>query len=131
MSDADAATVIAGVTDLVSGAQRRALSARVRVEIQSVSARSGTERPASSFTKRVPLTTDSTCAIDLARLAAEAGADAVKFQILDPDRLVADRKQPSRTTSSRSRDPRAPRRYPSPFTTFSAGAACRMRSGAS
>jgi len=33
-------------------------------------------------------------AIDLARLAAEAGADAVKFQILDPDRLVADRKQP-------------------------------------
>jgi sialic acid synthase SpsE len=32
-------------------------------------------------------------AIDLARLAAEAGADAVKYQILDPDRLVADRKQ--------------------------------------
>ncbi|HYC48264.1 MAG TPA: N-acetylneuraminate synthase family protein [Burkholderiales bacterium] len=32
-------------------------------------------------------------AIDLSRLAAEAGADAVKFQILDPDRLVADRKQ--------------------------------------
>lgn len=27
----------------------------------------------------------------LCRLAAEAGADAVKFQILDPDRLVADR----------------------------------------
>ena len=27
MSDADVATVIAGVTDLVSGAQRRALSA--------------------------------------------------------------------------------------------------------
>lgn len=26
--------------------------------------------------------------------AAEAGADAVKFQILDPDRLVADKKQP-------------------------------------
>jgi sialic acid synthase SpsE len=32
-------------------------------------------------------------AIDLARLAAEAGADAVKYQIIDPDRLVADRKQ--------------------------------------
>lgn len=32
-------------------------------------------------------------AVDLARLAAEAGADAVKYQILDPDRLVADRKQ--------------------------------------
>jgi sialic acid synthase SpsE len=32
-------------------------------------------------------------AIDLSRLAAEAGADAVKYQILDPDRLVADRKQ--------------------------------------
>ena len=32
-------------------------------------------------------------AIDLARLAAEAGADAVKYQILDPDRLVADRTQ--------------------------------------
>jgi sialic acid synthase SpsE len=32
-------------------------------------------------------------AIDLARLAADAGADAIKFQILDPDRLVADRKQ--------------------------------------
>ena len=32
-------------------------------------------------------------AIDLVKLAAAAGADAVKFQILDPDRLVADRKQ--------------------------------------
>src|SRR3954471_10864393 len=29
----------------------------------------------------------------LVTLAAQAGADAVKFQILDPDRLVADRKQ--------------------------------------
>lgn len=29
----------------------------------------------------------------LTKLAAEAGADAVKFQIVDPDRLVADRKQ--------------------------------------
>ena len=29
----------------------------------------------------------------LVKLAAEAGADAVKFQILDPDRLVADRSQ--------------------------------------
>jgi sialic acid synthase SpsE len=28
----------------------------------------------------------------LVKLAAEAGADAVKFQILDPDRLIADRK---------------------------------------
>ncbi len=27
-------------------------------------------------------------------LAAEAGADAVKFQILDPDRMVSDRTQP-------------------------------------
>lgn len=33
-------------------------------------------------------------AADLARLAAEAGADAIKFQVLDPDRLVADRRQP-------------------------------------
>ncbi|MGE0254659.1 MAG: N-acetylneuraminate synthase family protein [Alphaproteobacteria bacterium] len=31
---------------------------------------------------------------DLVSLAAEAGADAVKFQIIDPDRLVADRKMP-------------------------------------
>lgn len=30
----------------------------------------------------------------LVSLAAEAGADAVKFQIIDPDRLVADKKQP-------------------------------------
>jgi sialic acid synthase SpsE len=29
----------------------------------------------------------------LATLAAEAGADAIKFQIVDPDRLVADRRQ--------------------------------------
>ena len=29
----------------------------------------------------------------LVTMAAEAGADAVKFQIFDPDRLVADRKQ--------------------------------------
>ena len=29
----------------------------------------------------------------LVSLAAEAGADAIKFQILDPDRLVADKKQ--------------------------------------
>ena len=31
---------------------------------------------------------------ELVSLAAAAGADAVKFQILDPDRLVADRKMP-------------------------------------
>ena len=31
---------------------------------------------------------------DLVTLAAEAGGDAVKFQIFDPDRLVADRKMP-------------------------------------
>ena len=30
----------------------------------------------------------------LATHSAEAGADAIKFQILDPDRLVSDRKQP-------------------------------------
>ena len=30
----------------------------------------------------------------LVELAAEAGADAIKFQILDPDRLIADKKQP-------------------------------------
>ncbi|MBL8806887.1 MAG: N-acetylneuraminate synthase family protein [Rhodospirillales bacterium] len=30
----------------------------------------------------------------LVKLAADAGADAVKFQIIDPDRLVADRKLP-------------------------------------
>ncbi len=30
----------------------------------------------------------------LVKLAAEAGADAVKFQIVDPERLVADKKQP-------------------------------------
>lgn len=33
-------------------------------------------------------------AIELTRLAAEAGADAIKFQIFDPDRLVADKKLP-------------------------------------
>ena len=32
----------------------------------------------------------------LVTLAAKAGADAVKFQILDPDRLVADRTLPFR-----------------------------------
>jgi N,N'-diacetyllegionaminate synthase len=32
-------------------------------------------------------------ATDLARLAAAAGANAVKYQVIDPDRLVADRKQ--------------------------------------
>lgn len=30
----------------------------------------------------------------LVQAAADAGADAVKFQVLDPDRLVADKKQP-------------------------------------
>jgi sialic acid synthase SpsE len=30
----------------------------------------------------------------LVTLAANAGADAIKFQVLDPDRLVADKKQP-------------------------------------
>ncbi|GJL84795.1 MAG: hypothetical protein DHS20C02_05700 [Micavibrio sp.] len=30
----------------------------------------------------------------LVKLSAEAGADAVKFQIVDPERLVADKKQP-------------------------------------
>ena len=29
----------------------------------------------------------------LVKMAAEAGADAVKFQILDPDRLIADKQQ--------------------------------------
>ena len=33
-------------------------------------------------------------AIELVHHAARAGADAVKFQVLDPDRLVADRRQP-------------------------------------
>ena len=33
-------------------------------------------------------------AIELVKLSAEAGADAVKFQIFDPDKLVADRKLP-------------------------------------
>lgn len=33
------------------------------------------------------------CALELAQRAAEAGADAIKFQMLDPDRLVADRQQ--------------------------------------
>jgi sialic acid synthase SpsE len=33
-------------------------------------------------------------AMRLVSLAAEAGADAIKFQILDPDRLVADRSMP-------------------------------------
>jgi N,N'-diacetyllegionaminate synthase len=32
-------------------------------------------------------------AIELVKIAAEAGADAVKFQILDPERLVADKEQ--------------------------------------
>jgi len=33
-------------------------------------------------------------AIELVQLAANAGADAIKFQIFDPDKLVADRKLP-------------------------------------
>lgn len=33
-------------------------------------------------------------AIELTRLAADAGADAVKFQLMDPDRLVADKSMP-------------------------------------
>jgi len=33
-------------------------------------------------------------ALRLADLTAKAGADAIKFQVIDPDRLVADRKQP-------------------------------------
>lgn len=33
-------------------------------------------------------------AIDLVNLAADAGADAIKFQIMDPDRLVADKAMP-------------------------------------
>ncbi|MBI3529694.1 MAG: N-acetylneuraminate synthase family protein [Betaproteobacteria bacterium] len=33
-------------------------------------------------------------AMKLVQAAADAGADAVKFQILDPERLVADKKQP-------------------------------------
>lgn len=33
-------------------------------------------------------------ALELVRMAGVAGADAIKFQIFDPDRLVADKKQP-------------------------------------
>lgn len=33
-------------------------------------------------------------ALVLVKLASEAGGDAIKFQIFDPDRLVADKKQP-------------------------------------
>ncbi|MBM3518950.1 MAG: N-acetylneuraminate synthase, partial [Alphaproteobacteria bacterium] len=33
-------------------------------------------------------------ALALCTAAAEAGADAVKFQVIDPDRLVADKKMP-------------------------------------
>ena len=29
----------------------------------------------------------------LVKVAADSGADAIKFQIIDPDRLVADKKQ--------------------------------------
>lgn len=32
-------------------------------------------------------------AIELVKIAAQSGADAIKFQILDPERLVADKKQ--------------------------------------
>lgn len=32
-------------------------------------------------------------AVELSRLAAKSGADAIKFQIMDPERLVADKKQ--------------------------------------
>ena len=71
-------------------------------------------------------------AIDLSRLAAEAGADAVKFQIIDPDRLVADRKQLFSFDVLVDRAGRPHRDHFRAALRFAgAGAACRTTTGAS
>ena len=54
----------------------------------------------------------------LVTLAAEAGGDAVKFQIFDPDRLVADRKMPFTYEVLVDPKPVAPNRSQSRFTIF-------------
>ncbi|MDA8164123.1 MAG: N-acetylneuraminate synthase family protein [Desulfobacteraceae bacterium] len=51
------------------------------------------EKPCFITFEAGPTHNSLTSAKELARHAAEAGADAIKFQIFDPDRLVADRKQ--------------------------------------
>ncbi len=54
----------------------------------------GADAPAFITFEAGPTHDGEATACALVRLASEAGADAVKFQVLDPDRLVADKAMP-------------------------------------
>ncbi len=53
----------------------------------------GTDQPCFITMEAGPTHTGLASAIELLGIAKNAGADAIKFQILDPERLVADKKQ--------------------------------------